>query len=178
MHIDSTHRALLELCLRQATDEKLPAEVTLRLQWIQDFAVHGSVSGTCRRFGIARTTFYRWLRRFDPNNLLCLTDAPKLPRTDSHGLVESTGAYSSPLHIQNGSLAHQRFFPMVGIALSKFWYRFKTVVLTTSVLVNLLILLALLATAHWESSRADLFDQSSQHLAPPSIDSFDSGPLP
>src|SRR4051794_22561659 len=51
-----------------------PPEVGERLRWFLHFAEHGSVSATCRQFGIARTTFYRWARRFDPSDLRTLED--------------------------------------------------------------------------------------------------------
>jgi transposase-like protein len=51
-------------------------EIAERLRWFHHFAEHGSVSATCREFGIARTTFYRWMRRFDPADLRTLMDQP------------------------------------------------------------------------------------------------------
>ena len=47
-----------------------------RLQWFLHFTECGSVSTTCRHFTIARTTFHRWARRFDPRNLATLEDLP------------------------------------------------------------------------------------------------------
>jgi hypothetical protein len=56
-----------------------PPEVLTRLEWFTDFLGHRSVSETCRRFSIARTTFYRWARRFDPCDLHTLQDEPTRP---------------------------------------------------------------------------------------------------
>src|SRR4051812_33207311 len=50
-----------------------------RLQWFLHFTRCRSVSETCQRFQIARTTFYRWARRFDPADLSTLEDLPTRP---------------------------------------------------------------------------------------------------
>ena len=36
-----------------------------RREWFKDYNETGSVSATCRRFGISRVTFYKWLKRYD-----------------------------------------------------------------------------------------------------------------
>ena len=71
----ATRESILQL-LKQALEQNQPKEIIERLQWFLHFAEYGSVSGTCRRFRIARSTFYRWLWRFDPNDLSTLTDLP------------------------------------------------------------------------------------------------------
>jgi putative transposase len=44
-----------------------------RLRWMDYYRRHeGNVSLTCRYFGISRQTFYRWLGRFDPDDLRSL----------------------------------------------------------------------------------------------------------
>lgn len=68
-----THGQLISL-LAQARAEGRDADVIRRLEWFAHFAQHRSISKTCQHFGIARTTFYRWLKRFDPQNLDSLTD--------------------------------------------------------------------------------------------------------
>lgn len=67
-----------EIAALIGTAAAYPAEVAERLGWFQEYIRNGSVSATCRRFGIARTTFYRWWRRFDPARLGSLADAPTL----------------------------------------------------------------------------------------------------
>jgi len=61
------HRALAEGC---------DMEVLERLRWFQHLAEYGCVSTTCREFKIARSTLYRWIERFDPDDLSSLTDHP------------------------------------------------------------------------------------------------------
>jgi putative transposase len=50
-----------------------------RLRWM-DYARTHSVAATCRHFGIARSTFYRWAKRYDPNDLTTLEDRPSRPK--------------------------------------------------------------------------------------------------
>ena len=71
----ATREDILKL-LEQALQQNHPKEVVERLQWFLNYAEHGSISETCRHYRIARSTFYRWLRRFDPNDLSTLTDLP------------------------------------------------------------------------------------------------------
>lgn len=76
------------LCLRyrlprQATRvpvaPSLSREAKQRLRWM-DYARTHSVAATCRHFGIARSTFYRWQRRYDPKHLSSLENRPSRPR--------------------------------------------------------------------------------------------------
>ena len=47
----------------------LSREARVRLAYLDWHAAHGcSVARTCRRFGISRSTFYRWQRRYDPGH--------------------------------------------------------------------------------------------------------------
>ncbi len=46
----------------------LSREATRRLK-VLDYARTHSVAATCRHFGIARSTFYRWQSRYDPQHL-------------------------------------------------------------------------------------------------------------
>jgi putative transposase len=75
------------LCLRyrmpQAA-ERLPGaelsrEATRRLK-ILDYGRTHSVSATCRHFGIARSTYYRWQKRYDPRRLSFLENRSSRPR--------------------------------------------------------------------------------------------------
>ena len=76
------------ICLRArlpAAASRLPAaptlsrEAKLRLRFLEYRRTH-SVAATCRHFGIARTTYYRWAQRFDPRDLTTLEDRPARPR--------------------------------------------------------------------------------------------------
>lgn len=69
-------KEILQQLLTQAAGR--PTEVAERLQWFLYFCNSGSVGATCKMFGIARTTFYRWAHRFNPYDLHSLEDAPNL----------------------------------------------------------------------------------------------------
>lgn len=58
---------------------QLSREAKQRLK-ILDYARTHSVSATCRHFGIARTTFYRWANRYDPQRLALLENRSSRPR--------------------------------------------------------------------------------------------------
>jgi putative transposase len=52
----------------------------LRLVWMSHYLRHGrNAAFTCRHFGISRQTFYRWWRRYDPQNLYTLEDRSHHP---------------------------------------------------------------------------------------------------
>lgn len=58
----------------------LSPEAKKRLKWFDWHRDHAqNVSLTCRYFGIARETFYRWKRRFDPFDLASLEDRSSRP---------------------------------------------------------------------------------------------------
>ncbi len=44
---------------------------------------------TCRHFGISRQTFYRWFRRYDPQNLASLEERSQGMKSVTHLLDES-----------------------------------------------------------------------------------------
>ncbi len=53
----------------------------LRLQWMTHYLRQGrNAAFTCRHFGISRQTFYRWWRRYDPQNLASLEGRSHRPR--------------------------------------------------------------------------------------------------
>ena len=58
---------------------RLSREAAFRLR-VLEYAKTHAVAATCRRFGIARSTYYRWARRFDPADLATLEDRPSRPR--------------------------------------------------------------------------------------------------
>jgi len=52
---------------------ELSREAERRLAWFDYYQAHGRKAAlTCRYFGISRQTFYRWKRRYDPQNLRTL----------------------------------------------------------------------------------------------------------
>lgn len=63
---------------------KISKAARSRLEWIIYYqACGGNVSLTCRHFGIARKTFYKWWREFDEDNLYSLyklEDRSRAPR--------------------------------------------------------------------------------------------------
>ena len=61
--------------------EDLSGEAKKRLKWFDWHRDHGeNVSLTCRHFGIARQTFYRWKQRYNPFDLASLADRSSRPR--------------------------------------------------------------------------------------------------
>jgi putative transposase len=57
----------------------LSREAKQRLK-VLDYARTHSVAATCRHFGIARSTYYRWQHRYDPQALSLLENRPSSPR--------------------------------------------------------------------------------------------------
>jgi transposase InsO family protein len=58
----------------------LSREAQRRLAWFDHYRVHGGNAAlTCRYFGISRQTFYRWKRRYDPQDLGTLEDGSHRP---------------------------------------------------------------------------------------------------
>ena len=52
-----------------------------RLRIIEYYLKSRNVSLTCRHYGICRSYFYKWLKRFNPKNLASLEDRSKRPHT-------------------------------------------------------------------------------------------------
>ncbi len=81
--VDSGTSACLRYRLPRAASRlpgaQLSREAKHRLRILDDARTH-SASATCRHFGIARSTFYRWRRRSDPTDLSRLEDRPSRPR--------------------------------------------------------------------------------------------------
>lgn len=89
---------------RRRTD--LPPEVPGRLEALLAYAQSGSVSSVCRRYGISRQTFYRWLHRFDARDLLSLADHPKFfakPTPSSLPVVQAGATLSDPEPVEGKS---------------------------------------------------------------------------
>src|SRR3989338_1454768 len=80
---------------QQAKLLKLSKAAGLRLDWFiyYEAKAQSNVSLTCRHFGIAPKTFYKWHHRFDGRNLKSLEDhsrAPQTKRTKTITVVEET----------------------------------------------------------------------------------------
>lgn len=61
---------------------ELSTDARNRLRWIQYYLTHNcNASLTCRYYGIARSTFLRWLERFDPSDPTSLEDSSRRPKT-------------------------------------------------------------------------------------------------
>lgn len=76
-----TPQRLSEL-LESIEAQQLSEPARQRLMWIAEFVMSGqSISETCARFGIARSTFHRWLDRFDPEDLSSLEERAHDPLT-------------------------------------------------------------------------------------------------
>jgi putative transposase len=59
----------------------LSKEARLRLRWFDYYYAHGENGRlTCRHFGIAPQTFYRWKKRFSPKDLSSLEERTRRPR--------------------------------------------------------------------------------------------------
>jgi len=59
--------------------KQLSGQAKLRLQWMDYYQKTKNVSLTCRHFGISRKTFYKWQKRYNPDNLLTLEDDSRAP---------------------------------------------------------------------------------------------------
>ena len=74
---------------------ELSRDARARLKWMDFYRSHGyNARLTCRHFGIAPQTFYRWKRRYDPGRLESLKDKSRRPHrlrrpTASAELVEA-----------------------------------------------------------------------------------------
>lgn len=72
---------------KQLKDSSLSKDALRRLLWIDWYYSHRkNAEATCRHFGISKSVFYRWLNRFNKNNLKTLefdtkTRRPKRVRT-------------------------------------------------------------------------------------------------
>ena len=62
---------------------KLSKEALCRLEWIIFYQTkaEGKASLVCRHFGIGRSTFYKWLEKFDEANLKTLETRSRRPKT-------------------------------------------------------------------------------------------------
>jgi hypothetical protein len=149
-----------DLALLLAQAHAYPAEVRERLEWFVHFDECRSISETCRRFAVARTTFYRWARRFDAKDLSTLEDNPTLGwMTDPEPtatIPETQVATASPADIDDIRLT------IPGGA----WRAFKRSIVVASILMNLALAGVMLGTAALEaqvSSERNLEEERSAH---------------
>lgn len=79
-HIEITPEELRKL-QQQAVVMGLGHEVAQKLEWFLFYLESGnSVAQTCKHFGIARSTFYRWVQRFNAQDLRTLQERSHRPR--------------------------------------------------------------------------------------------------
>jgi transposase len=71
----STRNAIAKLAQVYGLSKK----ARIRLE-VLDFAKTHPVAVTCRRYGIARSTYYRWKKKFNPRNLQSLEDRSRRPK--------------------------------------------------------------------------------------------------
>lgn len=71
----STRNAIAKLARIYGLSKK----ARIRLE-VLDFAKTHPVAVTCRRYGIARSTYYRWKKKFNPRNLQSLEDRSRRPK--------------------------------------------------------------------------------------------------
>lgn len=62
--------------------------IKLRKSFIEFYKQVGDVTLTCKTFNISRPTFYKWYKRYDPENPSSLLDESKAPKT-KRGAVKS-----------------------------------------------------------------------------------------
>lgn len=77
----NTQREFDRLMLQARADD-LDEAVMKRLSWFAYAAGQDwNIERTCRYFGISRSTFLRWIERFDENNLRTLCDHSRRPHS-------------------------------------------------------------------------------------------------
>lgn len=154
-------------CIARAQSEGLPLEVIERLGWILEYAHTHSVSSTCRRFGIARTTLYRWMGRFDPSNLCTLESEPTIV---PHSAIDRVNHDVLDAVSSMECREWRDFFVLLRLLslrfASFFWNRYRVFLFTSSVLLNVATLLALLLATHWEMRRVKDSPEASHAASP------------
>jgi len=66
--------------MRMAKTLSLSKEACLRLKWLGHYKKHKNAKVTCRRFGISRSTLYKWLKRYTERGPVGLEDLSRAPR--------------------------------------------------------------------------------------------------
>lgn len=81
MKTEKIQRGKIAHMLQRADALELSPGARQRLRWFLFAADHrGNASLTCRHFGIARSTFIQWRRRFDPKDARTLEERLRSPR--------------------------------------------------------------------------------------------------
>lgn len=107
------------VCLRnmiKAFSLKLSIKARERLAWMDCYRECGNASLVCRKFGIARKTFYRWRKRYDPWNLTSLEAHSRRPRNSP---------LKTPWSIEREVLAVKRNHPRWGKEKIAFYLKVK-----------------------------------------------------
>jgi transposase-like protein len=73
-------QSFVKLAWRRNTMVNFSFQAKQRLAFLEFNKVVKDVSLTCRIFKISRETFYKWKRRYDPNNLSSLENRPRTPK--------------------------------------------------------------------------------------------------
>ena len=60
---------------------QLSSKAKLRLKWMDYYHKTKNASLTCRHFGIAKSVFWYWYKKYDPQNLKSLEDQSRAPKT-------------------------------------------------------------------------------------------------
>jgi transposase InsO family protein len=69
--------------------KNLSKQAKLRLSWMDYYYKCENASLTCRYFGISRKTFYKWQKKYDPNNLYTLENESRAPINRRHSEITS-----------------------------------------------------------------------------------------
>lgn len=82
MHSHTFNLRNVRHLLKRAKELELNDGAVQRLKWFSYALEHESnVSLTCRHFGIARSTFVRWAKRFDARDVTSLEEESRSPHT-------------------------------------------------------------------------------------------------
>lgn len=82
MHRPTLHLRQIKNLLQRADAIGLSSDAKQRLHWFSFALTHGgNVSLACRHFGIARSTYVRWMQRFDPRDPDTLEEHSRRPHT-------------------------------------------------------------------------------------------------
>lgn len=88
MTFSARHRQRIHWLLAHANELHLGKNAVQRLHWFAFACNHGgNASLTCRHFGIARSTYVRWLGRFRPSDERSLEDTSRRPKRVRRSLV-------------------------------------------------------------------------------------------
>jgi transposase InsO family protein len=78
-HLNQDLVSLYHMAYRLSKYSNLSNNAKKRLKWMDYYRDCKNASQTCRHFDTPKKTFYKWLKRYDPNNLYTLEDQDKTP---------------------------------------------------------------------------------------------------